>query len=202
MVSAVGTVLFSVVYAVALVAGLVSLRSPQQPIGDPFFAVLEIAIVLMMPLMVALMVAVHAWAPADGKVYSLTALVFMSLLAGLTMSVHFVMLTVGRQAALFGTASMAPFLSFTWPSVVYALEILAWDVFFALSVLFAAAVFGGSRLTAWIRALLIASGTLAFAGLSGAFVGNMQVRNIGVVGYAGVFPVAALLLAILFRRTR
>ena len=28
----------------------------------------------------------------------------------------------------------------------------------------------------------------------------MQLRNIGIVGYAGVFPVAALLLAILFRR--
>jgi hypothetical protein len=29
----------------------------------------------------------------------------------------------------------------------------------------------------------------------------MQLRNIGIVGYAGVFPVAALLLAILFQRT-
>jgi hypothetical protein len=48
--------------------------------------------------------------------------------------------------------------------------------------------------------LLVVSGVLALAGLSGVIVGDMQLRNIGIIGYAGVFPVAALLLAILFRR--
>jgi len=200
MVSAVGTVLLSAVYAATLVAGLLSLQSPQQPIGDPLFSILEILIILMMPLMVALMVAVHAWAPAEAKVFSLMALVFVSLLAGLTCSVHFVILTVGRQAAFSGLAWMPLFLSFKWPSVSYALDILAWDVFFALSVLFAAPVFRGNRLATSIRVLLVASGALALAGLSGVIVGDMQLRSIGIVGYAGVFPVVALLLAILFNR--
>lgn len=200
MVSAVGTVLAGAVYAATLGAGLLSLQSPQQPIGDPLFSILEILIILLMPLMVALMVAVHAWAPAEAKVFSLLALVFVSLLAGLTCSVHFVILTVGRQAALSGLASMPLFLSFKWPSVAYALDILAWDVFFALSVLFAAPVFSGNRLARSIRVLLVASGALALAGLSGVIVGDMQLRNIGIVGYAGVFPVVALLLAILFHR--
>lgn len=92
-------------------------------------------------------------------------------------------------------------LSFQWPSVAYALDILAWDGFFALSVLFAAPVFSGSRLTAAIRALLIASGVLSLGGLSGVIVGDMRLRNIGVIGYVGVFPVVALLLTILFHRT-
>jgi hypothetical protein len=30
----------------------------------------------------------------------------------------------------------------------------------------------------------------------------MGLRNIGILGYSGVFPVAALLLAVLFHRTR
>ena len=92
-------------------------------------------------------------------------------------------------------------LSFTWPSVVYALNILAWDVFFALSMLFAAPVFWGSRLAAWIRVLMIASGVLALAGLSGVVVGDMQLRNIGIVGYLGVFLIVATLLGVLFYRT-
>lgn len=200
IVSAVGTVLLSAVYAATLVAGLLSLQSPQQPIGDPLFSILEILIILMMPLMVALMVAVHAWAPAEAKVFSLMALVFVSLLAGLTCSVHFVILTVGRQAAFSGLAWMPLFLSFEWPSVAYALDLLGWDVFFAMSVLFAAPVFGGNRLATSIRVLLVASGALALAGLSGVIVGDMQLRNIGILGYAGVFPVVALLLAILFHR--
>jgi hypothetical protein len=49
---------------------------------------------------------------------------------------------------------------------------------------------------------LVASGILAFAGLSGVVVGDMQFRNIGIIGYAGVFPVVALLLGALFYRAR
>jgi len=199
--SAVGTALLTATYTAALAAGLSSLRSPLQPIGDPWFSMLEVLILLLMPVVVALMVAVHAWAPAEAKVFSLVALVFAALLAGLTCSVHFTILTVGRHAAFAGLAWAPLLLSFTWPSVAYALDILAWDVFFALAALFAAPVFGGSRLARWIRTLLVVSGALALAGLSGVLVGDMRLRNIGIVGYAGVFPVAAGLIALLFHRT-
>jgi hypothetical protein len=49
---------------------------------------------------------------------------------------------------------------------------------------------------------MIASGVLALAGLSGVVVGDMQLRNIGIVGYLGVFLVVAGLLAVLFYRAR
>jgi len=201
IVSALGTVLLSVLYGGALIAGLAGLSSPQQPIGDPVFAVLEVLIILMAPLMVALMAVAHAWASPEDKTLSLIALVFMSLLAGLTCGIHFVILTVGRQTAIAGLTWMPLFLSFHWPSVSYALDILAWDVFFALSVLFAAPVFRGGRLATSIRWLLAASGVLALGGLSGVVFSDMRLRDIGIVGYCGVFPVAALLLAILFRRS-
>ena len=42
--------------------------------------------------------------------------------------------------------------------------------------------------------LLIVSGALEFAGLSGVITGNMQLRNIGIIGYVGIFPIAALLV--------
>ena len=77
---------------------------------------------------------------------------------------------------------------------------LGWDVSFALSKLFGALVFWGSRLAAWIRVLMIASGVLALAGLSGVVVGDMQLRSIGIVGYVGVFLVVAALLDVLFCR--
>ena len=202
MISALGFVLLCTAYAVTLVVGLLSLKSPLQPIGDPLFSILEILILLMAPLIVALFATVHAWAPAESKVFSIVSLVFASLLVGLTCSVHFVILTVSRQTALSEFEWMPLLLSFRWPSVVYALDILAWDGFFALSVLFAAPVFRGTRLATGIRVLLVSSGVLALAGLSGVINGNMQLRNIGILGYVGVFPVAALLLAILFYRAK
>jgi hypothetical protein len=111
-------------------------------------------------------------------------------------------LTLSRQPAFASHSWLPLFLSFKWPSVAYAVDILAWDFFFPLSMFFAAPAFGGSRLAASIRVLMIASGVLALAGLSGVVAGNMQLRNIGIVGYVGVFPVVAGLLGILFYRAR
>ena len=199
--AAAATVILGVAYAVTLAVGFLSLQSPQQPIGDPLFSILEILIIVTMPVMIALMVALHAWASPETKVFSLMALVFTGLLAGLTSSLHFVILTLSREAAFVGLSWLPLFLSFKWPSIAYALDILAWDVFFPLAVLSTAPVFSGSRLARSIRALMIVSGVLALGGLSGAIVGDMRLRNIGIAGYAGVFPVAALLMAILFYRT-
>jgi hypothetical protein len=181
--SAAATVILLVAYAVTLAVGLASLKSPQQPIGDPMFTILEILIIVMMPAMVALMVAVHAWAPPHAKTLTLTSVVFMGLLAGMTSIVHFCILTLSRQPEFARQSWLPLVLSFNWPSVVYALDILAWDIFFPLSMLFAAPVFGGSRLAGWIRVLMIASGVLSLAGLSGVVSGDMQLRNIGIVGY-------------------
>lgn len=198
--SAVATIILLAAYAVTLAVGLVSLESPQQPIGDPMFTILEILIIVTMPAMVALMVAVHAWAPMHAKALSLISVVFMGLLAGVTCIVHFVILTLSRQPEFTGQPWLPLVLSFNWPSVVYALDILGWDIFFAISMLFAAPVFSGSVLAAWIRVLMIASGVLVLAGLSGVVTGDMQLRNIGIVGYVGVFLVVAVLLAVLFYR--
>lgn len=89
---------------------------------------------------------------------------------------------------------------FQWPSIAYALDILAWDVFFPLAALFAATAVQGPGLARVARGLLFASAALAFLGLAGAPMANMQVRNIGIIGYAARFPVAAAMLASLFRR--
>jgi hypothetical protein len=135
IVSATAPVILLVAYAVTLTVGLLPLESPQQPIGDPMFTILEVLIISMMPAMVALMVAVHA------KTLSLTSVVFMGLLAGVTCIVHFCILTLSRQPEFSGRSWLPLVLSFNWPSVAYALDILGWDVFFPLSMLFGALVF-------------------------------------------------------------
>src|SRR5918998_1031785 len=196
--SGAATVILLVAYAATLTVGLASLESPQEPIGEPMITMLEILIISMMPAMVALMVAVHAWAPMHAKTFSLTSLIFMGLLAGVTCSLHFMILTLSRQSEFSGQPWQPLVFSFNWPSVAYALDIVGWDVFFALSMLFAAPVFSGSRLATWIRWLMIASGVLSLAGLIGVVVGNMQLRNIGIVGYVGVFLVVAVLLTVFF----
>jgi hypothetical protein len=201
IVAAIVLVTLLIAYAITLIVGFVSLDSPDQPIGDPMFTILEILILAMMPAMVALMVAVHAWAPVRVKAYSLTGVAFMAMLAVVTSSLHFIILTLSRQPEFVGLTSLPLFVSFKWPSVAYALDILAWDVFFALAMLLTAPVFSGSRIVRSVRYSMIISGVLALAGLSGVVTGDMELRNIGIVGYLGVFLIVVVLLAIVFHRT-
>src|SRR5688572_10176183 len=96
-IAAYSVVLLLLAYVPTTILGFLSLRSPQDPIGDPYFAIMELLIIAMSPFLVLSMVAVHAYASPEAKLYSLTALLMMTVLAGLTTSVHFMLLTVGRQ---------------------------------------------------------------------------------------------------------
>jgi hypothetical protein len=197
-----------VIYAITTILGFLSLKNPLDQIGDPYFTMMEILIFLMAPFMVVSMIAVHAYATTDVKAYSFTALVFMIVMAVITSSIHFVVLTVSRQIEAAGFTWAPLFFSFSWPSVAYTADILSWDWFFALSILFAVPVFKGDGLERVLRYLIIASGILSLVGLLGVPLAIMNVgywvtvRNIGIVGYALVAPVAFLLMGIVFGRSQ
>lgn len=179
-----------VAYLVTLAVGFAS-AGFAKPIVDPILAVMEILTLLSAPVLVVLMAGVHAYAAPQDKVHSLVAFAFMVLMAGLTTSVHFVELTAVRQSA---TASL------TWPSTAYALELLAWDIFLGLSLLFAAPVFTAGTLARAVRAGLYLAGSLCLIGVLGPTSGDMRLQFIAVAGYAGVLPAVFLLLAMLFHR--
>ena len=191
-----------IAYAVTLLLGLLSLTSPAEPIGDPYFSLMEILIIVLAPLLVIAMIVIHGYAAPRQKIFSLMALVFMIISACITSSVHFVILTVSRLLASSGFPWVTLFLSFEWPSVAYALDILAWDIFFALAMLSAAPVFTGGRLEKVIRLLMIVSGLLSLAGLIGVPLADMSLRNIGIIGYVGLPLIIFPLLGLLFWRMR
>lgn len=184
-------------YGATLVGGLLALSTPEQQIPDPYFTIMEVLILCLISPLVALFVALHLSAPEDRRAFSLLALIFIIPVVSLTGCVHFLVLTLSRLPQ-FADQPLA--FSFTWPSVIYAIDILAWDMFFAIAVLFAALIFPGPGLNTLIRVLLIVSGMLALAGLLGVGAGSMQLRNIGILGYAVVFPVAVFTIAVRFLR--
>jgi hypothetical protein len=188
------------VYAVVLAIGLYTLPSPDQPIQQPWFSWLEILILGIAPAMVMLMVALHAWAPLERKSVALLGIAFMSMCSAVTCSVHFAILALSHQPIIADAAWTTVVFSFKWPSLAYALDILAWDFFFPLAAICAALAVSGSALATAVRVLLFSSATLALAGLVGVPLEDMNIRNIGIVGYVVLFPIAALLLAILFGR--
>ena len=182
-------------YALVLAAGLLTLPSADLPIQDPWFSLMELLILIIAPTMVVYAVGLHAIAAPARRPIALAGVVFMSLCAVISCSVHFAVLTVSRHPAFIDLALTPLLFSFAWPSLVYALDILAWDFFFALGALFAGLSVEGAGRRRLPRALLIASAALAFVGLAGVPLSNMQVRNIGIVGYALLFPAGAWLMA-------
>lgn len=187
-------------YGVVLAAGLITLAAPASPIGDPWFTLMEGLIVMIAPAMVCLAAALHGLALPRRKPSALAGLAFMGICAGITCAVHFAILMLSRLPAFAGQ-SWAPLLfSFEWPSVAYALDVLAWDFFFPLGAACMAAAVEGAGRASVVRKLLYASAALAFAGLAGLPLANMQVRNLGIIGYAVLFPLAAALLAALLRQ--
>ena len=169
---------------------------------DPFLAILEALIVASAPPMVVIMAAVHAYAPRDKRVYSLSALAFMSLLAGTTCLIHFVRLTAVRRLDPANASGLVEIFSFQWPSAAFAGDLLVWDLFLGLCLLFAAPVFRGGRLHKAVRVSMRLSGVLCIVGLLGPTLGDLRFQYPAIFGYAGVFPIVCLLLAILFARSK
>ena len=187
-----------VLYVLTTTAGFVMAGGLQAPIVDPAFAVMELLILVEAPLIVMLFVSLHHYAAPGRRSFSLAALGFVVVMTALTLGVHIVVLTVGRQADPSVMPGFDRFFSFTWPSVVYALDIVAWDYCFGLALLLAAPVFSGTGMRQAIRIGLIVAGVLCLAGLLGVVTANMQIRNLGIVGYAIVFPIVSLLMARVF----
>jgi hypothetical protein len=176
-------------YAILLAAGFAR-HGLREPITDPILALMEILTLASAPAIVTLMAAIHDHALPERKVYGLAALAFGTLCAGTTSAVHFMELTAVRQLETGGIV---------WPSRIYAAELLAWDVFLGLALLFAAPVFDREKERA-VRLGLWLCGVLCLAGTIGPAVGNMRLQLIGVLGYAAVLPFVSFLLARLFAR--
>jgi hypothetical protein len=99
IVAALAVLALNVTYVVVGLVWFLSVGDLALQPSDPFLAIPELLLVLASPLMVVLMAAVHRCAPVAAKAFSLVALSFMILLAGVTCSVHFVDVTVIRLGA-------------------------------------------------------------------------------------------------------
>lgn len=183
--SAFGLFMVGITYAVTVAIGMY-FSGFTNPIVDPILAIMELLTLIAAPLLVILMSTIHSTALPESKTYSLIALAFMLIVAGLTSAVHFIGLTVLRQTGMEGLI---------WPSELYAVELLAWDVMLGLSLLFAAPVFRGERLKNRIRTCLIITGVLCTTGTLGPVTGDMRIQFVSVLGYGVLLPAVWLLIA-------
>jgi hypothetical protein len=187
--------LIEVVYVAVFAAGFASIGNTSDPLPDPYLAIGEILILVMAPIMVGLMLAIHQCAPKQSKPFTHVALGWMLAAAAFTTVVHFVQLTVARHIDPATFPGYARIFGWHWPSTFYAIDIVAWDVFFGLALLFAVPAFTHRGHAKLVRRGFILSGSLCLIGLVGPFSNVIALRTIGIVGYTVIFGLTCLPLS-------
>lgn len=179
-----------IAYGAATIAGFSSLANADEPMSDPWFAIMEWLIIVLGPVVLVFLSALGRIGGV-GQPWSTAALVLAGITFALSAALHAVLLAIGRDHALVAAGGL---LSFTWPSAAYAIDILAWDGFFAVALLCCAmALRHAPGMQHAFRAFALA-GLVAVVGLAGPISGSMALRNIGIIGYAVIFPLAVWLV--------
>jgi hypothetical protein len=191
-----------VAYVAVFVVGFASISNASDPLPDPYLAIAEVLILVMAPILVCLMLAIHHSAPRQAKPFTQVALGWMLAAAAFTITVHTVELTVARHVDAASFPGYARIFDFEWPSTFYAIDIVAWDIFFALALLFAVPAFAHREDATLVRRGLILSGSLCLIGLIGPFADVLGLRTIGILGYTIVFGLVCLPLSRTFRAPR
>jgi hypothetical protein len=185
-----------VCYLAVIVLWLIVDATPREPIGDPWLAVMEFLTIVSALAFLGLVIALWFQADTTRRVPALTALVTGSLAAGLTITVHFVQLTAVRQL---WRAGHLPDYRLIWPSTMFAVEYFAWDVLVGLMMVSIGLTLRRESGPRHPQRMFMIGGTLCLLGTIGPLSGRMLLQNISVVGYAIMLPIAAVLIARVFR---
>lgn len=199
--SAVLCTVFSLTYVVAQLgewAGLLGSAGGPHSRSTPLGLALLLTPSLLLGIsFVVLTVSIHYDAAPRGRIWSHIAVAFASMYATLIGIVYYVQLTfVGPRLVEGRTEDIQLLIFEPFDSFLYAVDMLGYTLM-SVSTLFAAAVFEGTGLQAWIRRALLANGALIpFLAL------QMYVPALiwGGSLWAITFPAAAGLLALHFRR--
>lgn len=187
---------FFTIYALIVITGIIR---GQGILIEPYLVIAEVITLVAAPLLILLMVAIHACAPQSAKIFSLMALGWMFILAGCTATVHFVNLAFWRQLSSQQKLDYVSFVGWEWPSILYAVELLAWHLFFGLAVFFAAFAFKGPGKERTVKKGLLITGLLCIIGLIGPLTGDLIWRLIGIIGYGILFPIQCAFIAGVFK---
>ena len=194
----IGFILFSLcfIYAITTGLGFASLKSQNDPIGDPYFTIMEILILIISPILLIYFIYTVFLRNDLSIINGVASIVFITAMTIVTSIVHFSILAISRPIVQAMPIFSAIF-SFTWPSFLYASDILAWDIFFPIACYLLIPYIVISNTRTKVGKIFWVIGTILSAiGIIGVPLNSMQIRLIGVVGYAVFTPISILLISL------
>ena len=170
------------------VAGITATASIQ-----PFATVIGF---LLTSSFLIVMACIHCYASDEKKVFSLVGLSFAIIYATLISVNYFIQLTFVRQS----TFNVSIFEMTNSQSMMWVIEVLGY-FFMGLATLFAAPVFGSSKIESLIKWLFVANGILGILTPIGYGLNlPLQIFLGGLIVWDIIMPISTALLAYLFKR--
>jgi hypothetical protein len=147
--------------------------------------------------LVILFVALRHQITGGRAVFADLGLVFMALLAAISGVNWYVQLTVIPRVAQSGDAALLALLDIhNTASLMYAMEHLAWGLFYGLAAIFMALAIQGGKIETCIRWLLIAGGGLSILYLPGILIPNQVLIDLGYYAAGVLLPITTMLLVV------
>jgi hypothetical protein len=201
--SIIGCVLAITYFIAILLAAIFDTIPPHEPYQSIISAVSLVSV----PGLVLLWVTIHESVPDSQRVFSLGSLSLMIIFGTLTSINRYISLTVIPQAMRIGvTEGLNWFQPYGWPSIMAAIEVMAWGLYLGLALFCLVPVFAdspaGSR--SWLEKsifwTLLMSGGLCLVATLGQVLNNAILNLLGILAWGPGLITLMILLAIWFKK--
>ena len=191
---------FGVLYFVGLMGKLIVNGSIHATSSQGISTVSAAVGLLWDITLLILFVALRYQIPRSKAVLADLGLLFMTLLTAVSSINWYVQLTLVPKLAQSGDTVLLALLDVhNVDSLMYAMEHLAWGLFYGLAVLFMALAIQGGKLETWIRGLLIAGGVMSILYVPGILIANAVLIDLGYYAAGVLLPATTVLLMIRYR---
>jgi len=201
----IAVLVISILYIIVVI-GWISLSSglsltQLSKTASLFLISMEVMTLLAGPAVVCLIAIISTISLSNVNLMSFLSMAFATCFAVLTSANHFLYLTIFNKIIFKDSLLEDLFSLAKWPSIVMAIDYIAWGFFLGLALLFSAFTFKAiGNLYVSIRSILIVSGILCISGLSGPLTGNLGLWFISVTGYTIGITVVSILLIKIFSK--
>ena len=150
--------------------------------------------------LVVLFLALRQQITGSKAIFAELGMVFMVLLAAASSLNWYTQLTLVPKIAQSGDMQTMALLDIhNVDSVMYAIEHLAWGLFYGLAAIFMGLAIEGGNIETWIRWLLIVGGVMSILFIPGQLIGNQILIDLGYYAAGVLLPITTILLFIRFR---
>jgi len=193
-------IVLTLVYLTAIAAMFITNTFPP---AEPYISIVSIVSLASVPVFVFLWVILHNTTSPENKIFTQTSLALIVIFATLTSINRYVALTVVSQSQAMGiTDGLNWFMPYGWPSIMAAMEVLAWGFFLGLAFLFLAPIFRKGNLEMAIFWTLVISGIFSLIAVLGQVMNSAVLNMLGIIAWGPGLIVLFILLSIWFKNNQ